>query len=296
MKKTILTLWSLLGCGALMLQAAEDVYWAPPKLDVPYGNNAAAGESVQLNGIKLYFETYGKGQPLLVLHGNGQDISALGNQIKFFSGRYRVIAPDSRGHGKSELGDGRLTYERMADDENALLEKLGLKQVYVLGWSDGGIVGLLLAVRHPDKVARLAVMGANLEPGGAYDWAQAWVSQQEKITDAMIARHDTSQPWAVQKQYLDLLGRQPHILIRELKRITAPTLVMAGDMDVIRDEHTLQIFHALPKAQLCIFPGATHMIPWQNPELFNQTVGKFFREPFSRPDTREFYSGSSGSN
>jgi pimeloyl-ACP methyl ester carboxylesterase len=295
MKKIIFIFWSLLGCGVFMLQAAEDVLWAPPKLDVPYGNNAAAGESVQLNGIKLYFETYGKGQPLLVLHGNGQDISALGNQIQFFAGQYRVIAPDSRGHGKSEMDAGRLTYEQMADDENALLEKLGLKQVYVLGWSDGGIVGLLLAIRHPDKVAKLAILGANLEPEGAYDWAQAWVSQQEKITDAMIARHDTSQPWSVQKQHLDLLGRQPHIPVRELKRITVPTLVMAADKDVIRDEHTLQIFHALPKAQLCIFPGATHMIPWQNPELFNQTVGKFFRESFSRPDTREFYPGSDGS-
>jgi len=262
---------------------------ALPKLDVPYGNNAAAGESVQLNGIKLYFETYGKGLPLLALHGNGQDISALGNQIQFFAGQYRVIAPDSRGHGKSEMGAGRLTYEQMADDENALLEKLDLKQVYVLGWSDGGIVGMLLAIRHPDKVAKLAIMGANLEPAGAYDWAQAWVSQQEKITDAMIAKHDTSQPWAVQKKHLDLLGSQPHIPIQELKRIAVPTLVMAGDKDVIRDEHTLQIFHALPKAQLCIFPGATHMIPRQDPELFNQTVGKFFQEPFSRPDTREFY-------
>ena len=296
MKKTNLTLWILLGSGAFMLQAADEALGGAPKLEVPYGNNAAAGESVQLNGIKLYFETYGKGQPLLALHGNDQDISALGHQIKFFSGQYQVIAPDSRGHGRSEMGAGRLTYEQMAEDVNALLDKLNLKQVYVLGWSDGGIVGLLLAIRHPDKVAKLAIMGANLEPAGAYDWAQAWVLQQEKITDTMIARHDTSQPWAVQKQYLDLLGKQPHIPATDLNRITAPTLVMAGDKDVIRDEHTLQIFHALPKAQLCIFPGATHLIPWQNPELFNQTVGKFFREPFSRPDTREFYSGSAGSN
>jgi pimeloyl-ACP methyl ester carboxylesterase len=295
MKKTILTLWSLLGCGAFMLQAADDAPWAAPKLEVPYGNNAAAGESVQVNGIRLYFETYGKGQPLLALHGNGQDISALGHQIKFFSDRYRVIAPDSRGHGRSEMGAGRLTYEQMAEDVNALLEKLNLKQVYVLGWSDGGIVGLLLAIHHPDKVAKLAIMGANLEPAGAHDWAQAWVSQQEKITDAMIASHDTSQPWAVQKQHLDLLGKQPHIPARDLTRITVPTLVMAADKDVIRDEHTLQIFHALPRAQLCIFPGATHMIAWQNPELFNQTAGKFFSEPFRRPDTREFYSGSAGS-
>ena len=295
MNKTTLTLVILLGFGVWLSRPADDALWAPPKLDIHYGNNPSAGGWVQVNGTKLYFETYGKGQPLLQLHGNGQDISSLGNQIKFFSAQYQVIAPDSRGHGKSEMGPGRLTYEQMADDENALLEKLGLKQVYVLGWSDGGIVSLLLAIRHPDKVAKLAIMGANLEPAGAYDWAQTWVSQQEKTVDAMLAKHDTSQPWAVQKQYLDLLGRQPHIPLVKLKTISAPTLVMAGDRDVIRDEHTLQIFHALPQAQLCIFPGATHMIAWQNPKLFNRTVEKFFREPFTRPDTKDLFLGSAGS-
>jgi pimeloyl-ACP methyl ester carboxylesterase len=154
---------------------------------------------------------------------------------------------------------------------------------------------LLLAIRHPDKVAKLAIMGANLEPEGAYEWAQTWVSQQQKTVDAMLAKHDTSQPWAVQKQYLDLLGKQPHIPLVKLKTISAPTLVMAGDRDVIRDEHTLQIFHALPKAHLCIFPGATHMIAWQNAELFNRTVEKFFRELFTRPDTKDLFLGSVGS-
>ena len=108
---------------------------------------------------------------MLLIHGNGDDIAALGYQIKFFSEKYHVIAADSRGHGKSEMGPGRLAYEQMAEDANALLEKLGLKRVYVLGWSDGGIIGLLLAMNLPDKVAKLAIMGANVNPRGAYDWA-----------------------------------------------------------------------------------------------------------------------------
>jgi pimeloyl-ACP methyl ester carboxylesterase len=105
----------------------------------------------------------------------------------------------------------------------------------------------------------------------------------------MIARKDQTQPWNVLKQYLDLLGKQPNIPITDLHKITAPTLVMAGDKDVILTEHTVQIFENLPKAHLCIFPGATHMIPMQNPELFNRTVALCFEKPYTRPDTKDFF-------
>lgn len=269
--------------------AAEAESLGSPKGDLAYGHDAAAGKLIEINGIKVYFESHGMGAPMLVLHGNGQDIAAMSNQIKFFSPSYRVIAPDSRGHGRSEMGSGRLTYEQMAEDENALLEKLGLKHVQVLGWSDGGIVGLLLAIKHPDKVGKLAIMGANLNPQGAKKWATGWVAQQEKMMNAADAKERDSKSWQTARQYLDLLGRQPNIPIASLKGISAPTLVMAGDRDVIRDEHTLDIFHGLPEAQLCIFPGATHMIPKQNPALFNRTVEKFFRDPFTRPDTKDLF-------
>jgi len=289
MKNYISVALAILALGPLSSPSSGGDPLTSPKLDIPYGRNESVGRLSQVNGIKVYFETYGKGPPMSQLHGNGQNISALGNQIKFFSARYQVIAADSRGHGKSEMGPGRLTYEQMAEDANALLEELGLRHVYVLGWSDGGILGLLLALNHPDKVAKLAIMGANLDPQAAYGWASAWVSQQEKDADAMIAKGDTSMPWPIYKQYLDLLGKQPNIPIERLKRISAPTLVMAADKDVIRDEHTLRIFHAIPKAHLCIFPGATHMIPWEDPGLFNQTVEKFFRDPFTRPDTKQVF-------
>ena len=262
---------------------------APPALHVPYGNNAAAGARAEINGIKLYYETYGRGQAMLQIHGNGQGIASLSRQIAYFSPHYKVIVADSRGHGKSEMGAGRLTYEQMAEDLNALLEKLEAKPVYVLGWSDGGILGLLLAIRHPDKVGKLAIMGANLNPEGAYDWAFKWASQEDKRAAAMIAKGDTSQPWSVMRQQFDLLIRQPHIPVADLAKVKAPTLVMAGDKDVIRDDHTLQIFHGIPQAHLTIFPGATHMIPWEDHELFNRTVERFFAKPFTRPDTKDIF-------
>jgi pimeloyl-ACP methyl ester carboxylesterase len=175
----------------------------------------------------------------------------------------------------------------MAEDTNALLNHLGLKMVKVLGWSDGGIVGLLLTIRHPEKVAMLAVMGANLQPDAAYAWAVDGTARVRNRITAKLASSNDPQPLHAQLQLLDLLGNQPHIPLSDLAAISVPTLVMAADRDVIRDEHTLSIFHALPKSQLAIFPGATHMIPAQDPARFNRTVLNFFDKPFTMPDTKD---------
>lgn len=283
MKSTLRLLAALLCLSAAARLPAQLV---PPKLAVPYGHNDAAGAFAEVNGIKLYYETYGQGAPLLMIHGNGGDISHMGYQTAHFSKQYRVIVTDSRSHGRSGAGTGRLTYEQMAEDLNALLDHLKLKSVYVLGWSDGGILSLLLAIHHPDKVAKMAIMGANLFPEGAYPWALAAVAADVKRTQAMIAKGDKTQPWAHNLELLDLLGQQPHISTAEVETIAAPTLVMAGDKDVITLEHTTLIFEHLKQAHLAIFPGSTHMVAWDDPELLNRTVEKFFATPFTRPETR----------
>jgi len=162
---------------------------------------------------------------------------------------------DSRGQGKSDLGTAALTYEQMAEDINALLEQLKLDHVKVLGWSDGGIIGLLLTIHHPDKVSMLAVMGANLEPDAAYPWAVDGIARMRNRITAELAHSNNPKSLQLQLQFLELLGNQPHIPLADLTSIQVPTLVMAGDRDVIRDEHTLSMFHALPKSQLAIFPA-----------------------------------------
>src|ERR1700730_7896915 len=134
------------------------------KFAIPYGSNQAIGKYADLNGIKMYYEIYGQGKPLLLIHGNGGSIKNMGFQIQYFSRYYRCIIGDSRAHGKSGVGEGRLTYEQMADDWAALLDNLKIDSAYVIGWSDGGILGLLLAIHHPKKVSKLAAMGANLWP------------------------------------------------------------------------------------------------------------------------------------
>ena len=254
---------------------------------VPYGSNPAAGKTFVFGGNRFYYETYGSGVPLLLIHGNGGSIGGFKRQIGALAAHHRVIAMDSRGHGKSELGDTPLTYEQMAEDSNALLEDLKLEHVDVLGWSDGGIIGLLLAIHHPDKIGMLAVMGANLEPEAAYPWAVEGIVKVRKRLEAQLAQAKDPKPLQRQLQLLDLLGNQPHIPLADLKKIRIPTLVMAADRDVIRDEHTLSMFHAIANSQLAIFPGATHVIPLQDPVRFNRTVLDFFDKPFATPDSKD---------
>jgi pimeloyl-ACP methyl ester carboxylesterase len=273
--------------GFIMLASYVRATAATHPTAISYGSNSAAGSTFVFNGNRFYYESYGSGLPLLLIHGNDKSISSFKGQIGPLSKHHRVIAMDSRGQGKSELGTTALTYEQMAEDTNALLDYLNLSHAKVLGWSDGGIIGILLAIHHPDKVSMLAVMGANLEPDAAYSWALDGLARIRNRINAKLAHGADPKPLQFQLQLLDLLGNQPHIPLTELSRIQIPTLVMAGDRDVVRDEHTLSMFHAISKSQLAIFPGATHMIPEQDPARFNRTVLDFFDKPFAMPDTKD---------
>jgi pimeloyl-ACP methyl ester carboxylesterase len=276
---------AIAGVMALFGGGATSAATHPAK--TAYGSNPAAGNTFLFNGVRFYYETYGAGAPLLLIHGNSESIGSFKGQIGQFASHHRVIAMDSRGQGKSELGTSALTYEQMAEDTNALLDHLGLTQVKVLGWSDGGIIGMLLTIRHPEKVSMLAVMGANLQPDGAYPWAVDGTARVRDRLTKQLSNSKNPQSLQLQLQLLDLLGRQPHIPLSDLANIQIPTLVMAADRDVIRDEHTLSIFHAIPKSQLAIFPGATHMIPAQDPVRFNRTALDFFDKPFAMPDSKD---------
>jgi len=257
----------------------------------PYGSNPAVGKYADVNGIKMYYETYGQGTPMVLIHGNGGSVASMANQIEYFKSKYKIIVADSRAQGKSGDTKARLTYEQITDDWAALLDQLHIDSAYFIGWSDGGIECLLMAIRHPNKVKMMAVMGANLQPDSSavYPWAVKWVKRTALIIDSMIAKKDTSQKWAQGKKLFDLLGNQPHISLSAIHKIQAPTLVMGGDKDVINESHTLQIYQNIKKAWLCIFPGGTHMMPETEPELFNTTVDRFFSKPYYRPNTKDFF-------
>jgi pimeloyl-ACP methyl ester carboxylesterase len=250
---------------------------------VRYGVNPAAGHTFTHDGVMFYYEVYGAGEPLLLVHGNGGSIADLSAQIGHFRKRYKVIAMDSRSQGKSGDTPHKLTYEIMADDLAALLDHLKTGPVNVLGWSDGGIEALLLAIRHPAKVKKVAAMAANLNPSEDAVRPEIIAVVKSMIAATPAAERDTPQGRR-QLKVTQMLLDEPHIELKELEAISAPTLVLAGDHDIIKDEHTVAIYQHIPNSQLAIFPNATHMVPFDDPALFNATVERFFRTPFVKRD------------
>jgi pimeloyl-ACP methyl ester carboxylesterase len=250
---------------------------------VSYGRNAAVGKRFTHDGVSLYYEVYGEGEPLLLVHGNGGSIADFKGQIDYFRKHYKVIAMDSRDQGKSGDSAGKITYEQMTADLAALLDHVHSGPVYVLGWSDGGIEGLLLGVHYPAKVKKIAAMAANLDPGddALYPEVSALAKQ---MMDAVPAATKETPEGKRELKVTQMLMDEPHIKPQELEAISAPVLVLASDHDLIRDEHTLTIYHHIPNSQLCIFPNATHTIPYDDPARFNAVVERFFREPFVKKD------------
>ncbi len=269
-----LAFWSLL----LVVSLAATL---PAQAPAKYGSNAAAGSTFTHDGIQLYYEIYGSGEPLLLIHGNGLSIASFKAQIEYFRKGYKVIAMDSRDQGRSGGSADKITYEKMTDDLAALLDHLHTGPVYVLGWSDGGIEALLLGIRHPAKVKKIAAMAANLDPEGVYPEFWDWV---RNVISSMPAETKATPEGKRQVKLLQMVLEEPHIDPKALETITAPTLVLAGDHDMIRDEHTVDIYQHLPNGALCIFPGASHAIPYEDPALFNATVDRFFRTPFVKRD------------
>ena len=255
--------------------------------DTPYGNNESVGSYINVNGLRMYYEEYGKGEPIFLIHPNGGSIKSMGNQIDYFKSKYRVIIADSRGHGKSELNTDSLTYNQIAKDWAELANQLNIDSVNIFGWSDGGIIGLLMGINHPSKVKKIVVMGANLRPDSTalYPFVISYVKQSLQQVEAMIQVNDTTQNWLLKKQHLGLIAYQPYILKFDLLKIKIPVLIIAGDKDAIREEHSVEIYQNIKEAQLCILPGETHFTPGSNPDIFNKIVDKFIVEPFSRPDS-----------
>lgn len=248
---------------------------------VSYGNNKATGKYYSIRGFKMYAETYGTGQPLLIIHGNGGDISNFVHQIPYFSKKYKVIVADSRAQGNSKDGGDSLSYEMMADDYAALLDQMKIDSADVIGWSDGGINGLLLAIRHPEKVKKLAITGANLWPDTTAvfnDVEQIVLPEYNSLNTVMNKTTQQKANWKL----LRLLVEEPHISLPDLHKITAPTLVIGGDHDVIKPEHTLLIAKNILNSYLWILPNSGHSTPIMYKDEFNKTVDDFFSKPYRK--------------
>jgi len=246
---------------------------------VQYGHNKSKGKFYNIRGFKMYAETYGQGAPLLIIHGNGGSIRDFIYQIPYFENKYKVIIADSRAQGNSADGGDSLTYEMMADDYAALLDAMKIDSAYVIGWSDGGINALLLAIRHPDKVKKLASTGANLVPDTTAVPKEVW----DIALPTYLALKEKTQKTPQEKdQYklMRLLAEQPHIPLSDLQKISCPSLIIGGDHDVIKEEHTMLIYKNIPKAYLWILPGSGHSTPIFYKDVFNKVVDRFFSTPY----------------
>ena len=251
------------------------------QVKTPYGDNAAVGKYYNIRGIKLYTEVYGSGKPLLLIHGNGGSMGNFANTIPYFAKKYKVIAVDSRAHGKSIDSRDSLSFEMMADDFADLLDALHVDSAYVIGWSDGGINTLELAMRHPDKVIKLAATGANLWPDSTGLIPSYWKQEQKDYEAKKNNVFKTAKEKNDWKVFL-LDWFQPNIKLAELKAIKCPSLIIGGDHDLIPTEHTVLISQNIPNAYLWIVPNSGHGTLIEHRDEFNQKVDEFFTSTFKK--------------
>lgn len=221
--------------------------------------------------ISLYYQEQGEGEALFLLHGNGEDGTYFANQISFFSDRYRVIAVDTRGHGKSPRGTAPFTMEQFAVDLHSLMEKLQIQRGIILGFSDGANIAMKFALKYPDRVKALILNGGNLNTKGVKRSIQIPIEIGYRFAKLFAGKSEEA------KSHMEILGlmvNEPNIRPEELCAIQAPTLVIAGTKDMIKTAHTELIVDHIPNAKLSVIPG-DHFIASKNPKDFNREVENF---------------------
>jgi pimeloyl-ACP methyl ester carboxylesterase len=242
--------------------------------------NCEAGYA-EANDITMYFEIHGSGDPLLIMHGATGYIEDMKPQIIDLSQAYRVIAPDSRGHGRTSDSDQPLSYELMAKDMIALMDILGLEKVHVIGHSMGGTIGLELAINFPERVDRLVTIGASFSPEGMTDEYKDFLETTDvdyilpEMVYQLYAPDPSNWPVLLEKLRVMMLN-QPDFTRDELAKVKTPTLVMAGENeDTVRPDHTEDLYQMLGNAEIYIVAYAGHVAPRDNPEDVNQAILKF---------------------
>lgn len=203
---------------------------------------------------------------MLVLHGGTGFIESMHYQIGDLASDHLVIAPDSRGHGRSTDGEGSLHYAQMTDDMVALLDPLKIAKVDIVGWSDGGIIALDMAIRYVGRVGNIAISGANFNAAGLSEQPNIEADPESEAVAGQRDFYKRLAPdptqWSVfYRKVLSMWASEPHFTIEQLATIKAPTLVMAGEFDSIKREHTDALAEAIPGAQKIIIGGADHFAP-----------------------------------
>ncbi len=244
---------------------------------------------IDINGVHTYYETEGNGDPLVLLHGGTAPIDLWAPQRAAFAAKYTIYLPERRAHGRTADVEGPITYEIMADDTIAFMEALGISNAHIVGWSDGGNIGMLMAIRRPDLVRTLVSIGGNFHHSGLGEFAEfARNMTAENFPPMLKALYDKLSPDGPQHfpVVLEKLRKTwlsgPTMTTADLARIAAPTLVMVGDADLPPWDHTIQLYQSIPGAQLCVVPGASHAVPLEKPAAVNGAILSFLASP-TRP-------------
>ena len=272
-----LVLAACLAFAALPAVAAERWQTLPPT-PAPIATDRSG--DAEVNGIKIHYAIYGQGSPVIFLHGGLANTDYWGNQVPAVAAHHTVILMDSRGHGRSTRDARPYGYDLMADDVVALMDVLKIPKVDVVGWSDGGILGIDLAMRHKDRVGKVFAFAANTVTSGVVEGVE-----KNPTFAAYIERagHEYAEHSATPKEYdafVDQISKmwadQPNWTDDQLKAIDTPVLVVDGDHDeAIKRAHTEYIAATIPHAGLLILPNVSHFAFLQDPDQFNFAILHF---------------------
>ncbi len=224
--------------------------------------------------IEHFYVEQGQGEPLILLHGNGEDCGYFKHQIEAFSSRYHVYALDTRGHGKTPRGERPFTIRQFAQDLLEFMEKRQIGKAHLLGFSDGGNIAMVFAVRYPDRVEKLILNGANLDAGGVKRTVQIPIETGYRIARIFAGKSGKAKRNA---ELLGLMVNDPNVPAQELSKITARTLVIAGTKDMVKEKHTRLIAKSLSNAELAFIHG-DHFIAAKKPEEFNRIILDFLEK------------------
>lgn len=274
----LLIVWMVTFAG--VAQAEPQWLTLPPTPRLP--DNAIKSGYAPVNGVKIWYSVFGRGKPVILLHGGLANSNYWGRLVPALSGRYQVIVMDSRGHGGSTRSSEPISYDLMASDVLAVMDFLQIEKAAVVGWSDGAIIGLDIAINHPARLTRLFAFAANSDPDGVADIASSPVFN--KYLERAKAEYQKLSP--TPKEYDSFLAQitkmwetQPHFTADDLHRITTPTWIVDADHDeAIKRSNTLFMADQIPNSGLLIEPRVSHFAFLQDPTQFNDDVLHFLEQ------------------
>jgi pimeloyl-ACP methyl ester carboxylesterase len=267
---------------------ATPVAVTPPQAALPVDWGEVQGQTADINGIKIYYEVYGEGEPLVMIHGGLGNGTYFANQIPVLAKIYQVIVMDSRGHGRSTFDATPISYEVMAKDVTGLLDSLSIDKANIVGWSDGGIIGIELALTAPERLIKVVAFGANIDPSGVSltvgtnDYFNAYIEQA--YADYLTLNPEPERWDEFLNNIANMWATEPNYSWEQLATITTPILILDGATEEAIDlNQTKLMYFLIPGSTLYLIPGTGHFAFIEKPEEFNQIVLDYLAGDLATP-------------